>query len=339
MQSGGSPIARRSDMRLLVTGGAGFIGSHFVDLVVGLGGQVVVVDDLSSGRVNNLPAHRSVEFVEKNFRTCEARDFAGGFDAIVHLAALPSVATSWEQPMQAHESNLSLTLHAITLASELRIKRIVFASSAAVYGKTTEVPTKESSQLSPSSPYGLQKQTSERYGQLFAEALGLSFVSLRFFNVFGPRQSPSSPYSGVISQFLAAMQKGLPVNITGDGEQTRDFIYVKDVAAALQAAVTKISNEIPWLVLNVGTGVPASILKLRREMIQFFPDADKVPIFLPIAQGDIRHSAACITAAAEVLGFSSRYSLQDGLAELFRDSVKLCKPSGASEQEMPRRQS
>ena len=155
-------------MRLLVTGGAGFIGSHFVDLVVGLGGQVVVVDDLSSGTVDNLPTHRGVEFITKNFRTCEARDFAGSFDAIVHLAARPSVATSWEQPMQAHESNLSLTLHAITLASELRIKRIVFASSAAVYGKATEVPTKELSQTSPSSPYGLQKLTSERYGQLFA---------------------------------------------------------------------------------------------------------------------------------------------------------------------------
>ena len=129
-------------MRLLVTGGAGFIGSHFVDHVVGLGGQVVVVDDLSGG-VNNLPTHRSVEFVEKNFRICEARDFAGGFDAIVHLAALPSVATSWEQPMQAHELNLSLTLHAIRLESELSIKRVVFASSAAVYGTTKEVPTKE----------------------------------------------------------------------------------------------------------------------------------------------------------------------------------------------------
>ena len=129
-------------MRLLVTGGAGFIGSHFIDLVVSLGGQVVVVDDLSSGRADNLPAHRSVELVKKDFRTCKTQDFAGSFDAIVHLAALPSVGTSWEQPMQAHESNLSLTLHAITLASELRIKRIVFASSAAVYGKTTEVPRK-----------------------------------------------------------------------------------------------------------------------------------------------------------------------------------------------------
>ncbi len=319
-------------MRLLVTGGAGFIGSHFVDHVVGLGGQVVVVDDLSGGRVDNLPTHRSVELVKKNFRTCEARDFTGSFDALVHLAALPSVVTSWEQPMQAHESNLSLTLHAITLANELRIERIVFASSAAVYGKAAEVPTKESSQLGPSSPYGLQKQTSERYGQLFAEALGLSFVSLRFFNVFGPRQSPSSPYSGVISQFLAAMRKGLSVNITGDGEQTRDFIYVKDVAAALQAAVTKISNEISWLVLNIGTGIPTSILKLRHEMIQFFPDADKVPIFLPIAPGDIRHSTACITGATEVLGFSPSYSLQDGLDEIFQDSVKLSKSSGASEQ-------
>ena len=241
-------------MRLLVTGGAGFIGSHFVDLVVSLGGQVVVVDDLSSGAVDNFAGHRSIEFVKKNFQTCEAWDFAGSFDAIVHLAALPSVATSWEQPMQAHELNLSLTLHAITLTSELRVKRIVFASSAAVYGETKEVPTKESSQTSPSSPYGLQKLTSERYGELFARARGLSFVGLRFFKVYGPRQSQSSPYSGVISKFLAAMGKGLPVNITGDGEQTRDFIYVKDAAAALRAAVTKIPKETPWLVLNIGTG-------------------------------------------------------------------------------------
>ena len=307
-------------MRLLITGGAGFIGSHFVDLLLGLGDEVVIVDDLSGGRVDNLPAHRSVEFVEKNFRTCDARDFAGRFDAIVHLAAQPSVATSWEQPMQAHESNLSLTLHAITLASELRIKRIVFASSAAVYGKATEVPTKESSQTSPSSPYGLQKLTSERYGQLFAGSLGLSFVGLRFFNVFGPRQSPSSPYSGVISQFLAAMQKGLSVNITGDGEQTRDFIYVKDVAAALQAAVTKVPNDIPWLVLNIGTGVPTSVLKLHREMTRFFPDADRVPTLLPHVSGDIRHSTACTAAATKVFGFFPRYSLQDGLAELVRET-------------------
>src|SRR4029077_6710373 len=132
---------------------------------------------------------------------------------------------------------------------------------------------------------------------------------------------------GVISQFLAAMQKGLPVNITGDGEQTRDFIYVKDAAAALQAAVTKIPNEIPWLVLNVGTGVPTSILNLRREMIQFFTNADEVPIFMPITPGDIRHSAACITGATEVLGFSPRYSLKERLAELFQDSVHLSKSS------------
>jgi UDP-glucose 4-epimerase len=323
-------------MRLLVTGGAGFIGSHFIDLVVSLGGQIVVVDDLSSGRIDNLPAHPSVELVKEDFRTCEARDFAGNFDAVVHLAARPSVATSWEKPMQAHESNLSLTLYAITLASELGIKRVVFASSAAVYGNATEVPTKESSQTSPSSPYGLQKLTSERYGQLFAGALGLSFVSLRFFNVFGPRQCPSSPYSGVISNFLSAMQVGQPVNINGDGGQTRDFIYVKDVAAALHAAVTKIPNGIPSLVLNIGTGVPTSILELRREMIRFFPNADKAPIFLPTASGDIRHSTACITAETKVLGFSPRYSLQDGLTELLQGSLKLGKSSGGSEQEMQR---
>jgi UDP-glucose 4-epimerase len=228
--------------------------------------------------------------------------------------------------MDAHESNLSLTLHAIKLASELGIKRIVFASSAAVYGETTEVPTKESSHTNPSSPYGLQKLTSERYGDLFARPLGLSFVGLRFFNVFGPRQSPSSPYSGVISKFLAAMQKGLSVNITGDGEQTRDFIYVKDVAAALQAAVTKIPNETPWLVLNIGTGVPTSILQLHREMGRFFPNADGVPTFLPCVSGDIRYSTAYIEAATEVLAFCPRYSLQEGLAELVRDSMKLERP-------------
>ena len=128
------------------------------------------------------------------------------------------------------------------------------------------------------------------------------------------------------------MEKRLPVNITGDGEQTRDFIYVKDVAAALQSAVTRIPNEIPWLVLNIGTGVPTSILKVRREMIQFFPGADKEPMSLPIAPGDIRHSAACITRATEVLGFSPRYSLKEGLAELFQDSVKLSESSGVSQQ-------
>ena len=228
--------------------------------------------------------------------------------------------------MQAHESNLSLTLHAITLARELRIKRVIFASSAAVYGNAAEVPTKESSQTSPSSPYGLQKLTSERYGQLFAGALGLSFVGLRFFNVFGPRQSQSSPYSGVISKFLAAMQGGLSINMTGDGQQTRDFIYVKDVAAALQAAVTKIPDETPWLVLNIGTGVPTSILKLHREMSRFFPNADRMPTFLPPLSGDIRYSTACTAAATEVLGFCPRYSLQDGLSELVQDSMKLERP-------------
>jgi UDP-glucose 4-epimerase len=313
-------------MRLLVTGGAGFIGSHFIDLLVDLGGQVVVVDDLSSGRSDNLPAHRSVRLVKKDFRRCEVQDFAESFDAIVHLAALPSVAISWEQPMQAHESNLSLTLHAITLARELHIKRVVFASSAAVYGNAAEVPTKESSETSPSSPYGLQKLTSERYGQLFAGALGLSFVGLRFFNVFGPRQSQSSPYSRVISKFLAAMQRGLSTNITGDGEQTRDFIYVKDVATALHAAVTKIPHETPWLVLNIGVGVPTSILKLHREMSRFFPNANRMPTFLPPVSGDIRYSTACTAAATEVLGFCPRYSLQDGLSELVQDSMKLERP-------------
>jgi len=323
VQSGCSPTRHGLKTRLLITGGVGFIGSHFVDLVVSLGGQVVVVDDLSSGRVDNLPAHPSVEFVKKDFRTCEARDFAGQFDAIVHLAARPSVATSWEQPMEAHESNLSLTLHAIMLARELCIKRVIFASSAAVYGETAEVPTKESSQTSPSSPYGLQKLTSERYGQLFAGVLGLSFVGLRFFNVFGPRQPPSSPYSGVISKFLAAMQRGLSVHVTGDGQQTRDFIYVKDIAAALQAAVTKIPDEIPWIVLNIGTGVPTSILKLHREMSRFFPNAERVPTFLPRVPGDIRYSTACTAAATKMFGFCPRYSLQDGLSEFVQDSMKL----------------
>jgi UDP-glucose 4-epimerase len=313
-------------MRLLVTGGAGFIGSHFVDLVVGGGSEVVVVDDLSSGTADSLPGDGRVQLLKKDFGTCNAQDFAGSFDAIVHLAAQPSVVTSWEQPMQAHESNLSLTLHAIMLAHELNIKRVIFASSAAVYGKPSEIPTRESSQTSPSSPYGLQKLTSERYGELFAGALGLTFVGLRFFNVFGPRQSPSSPYSGVISKFLAAMQRGLSVNMTGDGQQTRDFIYVKDVAAALQAAVTKIPDETPWLVLNIGTGVPTSILKLHRELSRFFPDGDSVPTFLPGVPGDIRYSTAWTAAATEVLGFCPRYSLQDGLSELVQDSMKPGRP-------------
>lgn len=302
-------------MRLLITGGAGFIGSHFVDLILQRGGDVVIVDDFSSGTPDNVPIHRNVEFVKRNFRACEAQDFTRHFDAIVHLAARPSVRTSWEQPMQAHESNLSLTLHAISLADKLGIKRIVFASSAAVYGDVAEVPTTELSPTVPNSPYGLQKLASEWYGRLFGQARGLSFIALRFFNVFGPRQLQSSPYSGVIAKLVAALQDGRPVNITGDGEQTRDFIYVKDAAAALLAAVTHLNGEMPWLMFNIGTGAATSILDLRREISRFFPDKNCATTFLPAVPGDIRHSAASIRAAAETLNFVPRYTLQEGLAE------------------------
>lgn len=225
-------------MHFIVTGGAGFIGSHLTEQLLVEGHNVTVVDNFTTGSLKNLPEHPRLRLLPKNILECQLENFTQPIDGIAHLAATPSVTQSWCQPLESHHNNLSAMIAVLLLCQALNISKLVFASSAAVYGNKIQLPISEAQQTSPISPYGLQKLVSEQYANLFAQQLGLSFVALRLFNVFGPRQDPKSPYSGVISIFTKAMQKGLPITIYGDGKQTRDFIYVKDVAVAFAKALT-----------------------------------------------------------------------------------------------------
>jgi UDP-glucose 4-epimerase len=297
-------------MHFIVTGGAGFIGSHVTEQLLSEGHNVTVVDNLATGRLQNLPDHPHLKFLEKNILACEPEDFTEQIDGIAHLAATPSVTESWLHPLDAHHNNLSATIAIIQLCQALKIPRLVFASSAAVYGAQTSLPISEDHKTCPTSPYGLQKLVSEQYASLFAKHLGLSFVALRLFNVFGPRQLPNSQYSGVISIFVAAMQQGLPITIYGDGTQTRDFIYVKDVAIAFAKALTASMASGSCVSCNVGTGKAIPLIQLVNTLKDCFPEWKSTVQFAPARLGDIQHSQADIARAFSLLSFTPSWSLQ-----------------------------
>ncbi|MEI7851114.1 MAG: NAD-dependent epimerase/dehydratase family protein [Kiritimatiellales bacterium] len=229
-------------MKYLVTGGAGFIGSHITDTLVEQGHDVVVLDDLSSGHKANLSeVWNKIEFIEGDI--CDAATClkaAEGCDGIFHEAALVSVPDSINRPRDNHDINITGTLNILEAARQQGVKRVVFASSAAVYGDNPELPKREDMLPEPKSPYALAKLTGEYYLKVYAECFGLETVALRYFNVFGPRQDPSSMYSGVISIFSERIKKGLPITIYGDGEQTRDFVNVADVVSANLLAMTTV---------------------------------------------------------------------------------------------------
>lgn len=300
----------------LITGGAGFIGSHLVEWVLQVGHRVTVIDDFSTGTRDNLPAHPGLSIVTQDLLALTSECLTGPFAAAVHLAALPSVNDSWNQLAQAHAVNLTGTVRVIELAQQLRIPRLVYASSAAVYGDTEAVPIEEMQRLRPASPYGLQKASSEEYGRLFAGE-NLSFVALRFFNVFGPRQVAGSPYSGVITRFAQAMRENQPVTIFGGGGQTRDFVYVKDIALGIASAL-ETSGLDPFTVCNLGSGSAVSIRQLVATMGGFFPDWPGSVREAPARHGDILRSAADIAAARRLLSYQPRYSLESGLAEMLQ---------------------
>jgi UDP-glucose 4-epimerase len=300
-------------MHFIVTGAAGFIGSHVTEQLLLEGHTVTAVDNLSTGRLANLPEHPRLELLEKDIRTCQPEDFSSRIDGIAHLAATPSVMESWWKPLETHHNNLSAIVAVIQLCQALGIPRLVFASSAAVYGGQTALPISEEKDTAPISPYGLQKLVSEQYARLFAQQLGFSFVALRLFNVFGPRQLPNSPYSGVISIFEAAMQQGRPITIYGDGTQTRDFIYVKDVAMAFTKALTTQMAEGSSLTFNIGTGNSISLSQLIEILTDCFPDWKLEIRFAPSRTGDIQHSQADISKASSRLNFRPRWSVQAGM--------------------------
>lgn len=303
-------------MNIIITGGAGFIGSHVCELFFKKGYQITIIDNLITGKLDNLSQNSLLKFINKDINLCQAQDFSQPIDAIVHLAATPSVNTSWLKPLPTHHNNLSSTLAVIELCKALEIPKLVFASSAAVYGNPIELPIRESHPTQPLSPYGLQKYSSEQYLNLFAKEFNFSVVNLRFFNAFGPRQDPNSPYSGVISIFVNAMKKNLPITIFGDGQQTRDFVYVKDITNAIFLALSKPLRRGDCLTCNVGSGQKTSLLELISILKHFFPQWTESVKFVPARLGDIPHSQSDISMALSQLDYLPSYSLKSGLSFL-----------------------
>jgi len=304
--------------RYIVTGGAGFIGSHIVETMLENGAEVFVIDNLTSGLRENLPDHSGVHVLAMDILSCAPADLPVSVDGIVHLAARPSVVDSWAHPMDVHQANLSSTIAVIELCRQLEIPRIVFASSASVYGNQEILPVDEGVCPNPASPYGLQKLASESYLNLFCGHYGISAASLRFFNVYGPRQQPGSPYSGVISLLLDAMLEQQPFTIFGDGEQTRDFVYVKDVAGfvcrALQCDLPRRENT----VLNIGSGQQVSINQLIELLRRHIPDWQAEIRHAPERPGDIKRSQADVAKAAAILG-GATWDMETGLTQYLKD--------------------
>jgi UDP-glucose 4-epimerase len=304
-------------MNFLVTGGAGFIGSHVIEKLLEENHKITVIDNLTTGYAHNLPTHPNLQLISRNVIDCCREDFNESFDGLAHLSATPSVTQSWQQPLITHENNTSATIAAIQLCQALEIPRFVFTSSAAVYGNPQKVPITEDSPTIPISPYGLHKLIGEQYLKLFiqqfGQQIGWSAVNLRLFNVFGPRQDPSSPYSGVISIFMKAMRQNLPISIYGDGTQTRDFLYVQDVASAFLNALTAPLPAGSCTTCNVGTGQSVSLLELVQSLNCCFPNWTPDIQFHPSRPGDIQHSLADVSKADLYLGFKSKWTLESGL--------------------------
>lgn len=302
-------------MRTLVTGGAGFIGSHIVRRLLELGHAVRVLDDFSTGSRDNLAEVSSdVEITAGDVRDADALErVANGCEVIFHEAAIVSVPYSIEHPMESHAVNVVGTLNTLEVARRVGARRVVFASSAAVYGAEPTLPKVESMLPAPISPYGVEKLTCEHYLAAWAHLFGVETVALRYFNVFGPRQDPSSPYSGVISVFVDRLLAGRGVTFFGDGRQTRDFVYAGDVAEAnvLAASARGVSGR----VYNVACGRETSLLDLA-TMIGDAVGRPVVRTFEPARVGDIARSSADIGRARDELGYAPAVTVEEGLRRL-----------------------
>jgi len=301
--------------KVLVTGGAGFIGSHTVDLLLEEGVEVRVLDNLSTGDLKNIPVdHPGLEFVQGDVRNIEdVADAMVGVTHCLHLAAQVSVAKSIEDPVHSSQCNVQGFLHVLEAARKNDVKRVVYASSAAVYGMPTYLPLDEEAPTNPISPYGLEKLIDEKYANLYAELYDLSTLGLRYFNVYGPRQDPSSPYSGVISIFTKNIRERKTINIFGDGKQTRDFIFVKDVAAANVAALKSDFLK----ACNIGTGKSVTLIQLLDVLEDVGGKIDKV--FLNAREGDICNSSMKPTIVQGLLKMNALTKLEEGLTSLWKD--------------------
>jgi nucleoside-diphosphate-sugar epimerase len=306
-------------VRALVTGGAGFIGSHLVERLAREGHSARAFDNLTTGKRENLAHVAGAELVVGDIRDEEALARATeGCDVVFHQAAIVSVPYSIEHPHESLDVNLRGTLNVLEAAKRAKTRRVVMASSAAVYGEDPELPKRESMTPSPISPYGLEKLASEHYLSMWSKLFGVETVALRYFNVFGPRQDPSSAYSGVISVFVDRILRGAPVTIFGDGEQFRDFVYVANVVDANLLAATR--ANVSGRAYNVGCGVKTSLNDLA-QMLARIAGRDVKPSHEAPRAGDIRESRADIGRARDELGYAPKVGVEEGLRELV-ESVK-----------------
>lgn len=305
-------------MRILVTGGAGFIGSHLVRWLVEEGHRVRVFDAFRTGKREHIaPFLDDIELIEGDIRDQSSiRAAAENQEIVFHLAALISVEESIQQPLLAHDINATGSLQVLDAARMGGVGRVVQMSSSAVYGNTTDLPVSETAPPEPLSGYAASKLAAEYYGQLYSNLYGLETVAIRGFNIYGPRQDPSSPYASVIPRFIDALKQGRQPTIFGDGNQSRDFVFVGDVVQALWTAAT--TPNIGGRVYNIGRGQTTSVLQLAHT-IGTLLNIKVEPIFAPPRSGEVRHSCADVSRLAEDTGFRPLVGLHDGLEQTIEE--------------------
>jgi nucleoside-diphosphate-sugar epimerase len=303
--------------KYLVTGGAGFIGSHLVESLVVQGKEVRVLDNFLTGKRENIAAFMdAIHLVEGDIRDLDTcKKAVDGVDFVLHQAALPSVPRSIENPVLTNAINVGGTVNILVASKEAEVKRVVFCSSSSVYGDDPHLPKKEGAEGSPLSPYAVTKLVGEKYMRVFSEIFGLGTLSLRYFNIFGPRQDPHSQYAAVIPNFIIRIDRGESPRIYGDGEQSRDFTYVANVVRANMLALEaeKISGE----VLNIACGDRITVNTLFEKIRDFF-QKDIEAVHDEPRPGDVRHSFADITKAMDMINYEPAVTFDDGLRDTIR---------------------
>lgn len=310
-------MVRIENSKILITGGAGFIGSNLADALI-KDNEIVVVDDLSMGKIENLPKSHDLHFFEHSitgYKFMSDLLVEWKFDYIFLLAAVASVADTIERPLETHEVNQNANINILETIriNKLPLKKLLFSSSAAVYGNNPELPKKETSPIDPLSPYAIDKFATERFVIDYGKLYGISTVATRFFNVYGPKQNPNSPYSGVLSIILNCVEKGTAFSLYGDGDQTRDFIFISDVVRAL--VMLMISNE-EHNVYNVGTGINISINQVIKQFEDILNKELKID-YKGDRRGDIKNSYADITKINKI-GYSPTVDISNGLQEYIK---------------------
>jgi nucleoside-diphosphate-sugar epimerase len=306
--------------KILVTGGAGFIGSHIVDKLLSSDFEVTIIDNLSSGNLENIKNYKekpNLKFIKGDIRDFNlVKELTKDKDAVFHEAALASVILSVDNPILTNDINVSGTLNLLKASVDNHVKRFIFASSAAIYGETPSPHKREDVISTPTNPYGVSKLAAENYVKVFHKVYGLETVSLRYFNVYGPRQSfdIQNAYGGVITIFTNRLLRNLPPIIYGDGEQTRDFVYVEDVVQANMLALK--SKNCVGEVFNIGTGTTVSVNQVATTLKEILKRNDLKNIYTDPQPGDVRHGYADISKAKKILGYDPKFLFKEGLTKL-----------------------